>query len=311
MQLFHQHVTHGARLAPITVAATEQAGIGIRSPVAESAPFAQAGSYYLTHLRATPLVVAGMMPTILTPLEEEKPVVCPEACNVLSSETTYASRIAPYLRALGTLRFGRRAVLPSVVNDASAAVADAWDRALDRSEGVPGEYDVLRVLVKHYPRPDAPGRCITIQTDVYTVPDRYLDWGGAINATDVGARLPGYVVRLRRTVQTEGDALRLVEASIEVLERLHVGGPQVVYGELLGEPSLRNDEQRNAHFEDFGATRRRGLLWLDRSYGRGTPRPWSRAYAIRIRHEEEPAEAQAAALPADWVEALRGLVERL
>ncbi len=272
---------------------------------------ANVGSYYLTHLRTTPLVVTEMTPTILTPLPEYKPEGWPAACHVLSSDRTYASRVAPYLRAVGALRFGRRAALPSVVNAVSAAVADTWGRALARSEGRPGGNDVLRVIVKHYPRHEAPGRCITIQADVYTVPDRYLDWGGVLHVGEVGVRLPGYVVRLRRTVQTEGGAPRLVEASIEVLERFRVGGAVVAYGKALGEPSLTSDDQRNAHFEDFGATLRRGLLWVDRSYGRGTPRPWSRAYAIRTRSEEEPVETQAAALPADWVEALRGLVERL
>jgi len=302
-----------ARFVSAIVAAAGLVGCGAPPdrPLAVDTPItrARSGSYYLEHHKRSAFLVDSMHPTLMTPLDERKPDVCPEACIVLGAKTTYAEIIRPYVLAVGNLDFGRLGTLSDLANAVSEELEEAWSSTLSIVTEAVDVRRPVRVLIKHYPARMTPGRCITVQMDVYTVADRYLDWRGTLGAGEASARIPGHIIRLRRTLQMDEPAPRLVEAWIEVLEAITIGDDTFNYKEHLRLTALPEDPERTAHFEDFAAGRRFGFVWFDESHGKGKARV--SAFAYQAHTKDGRVQAHTSEIPEAWRAALLRIVGRI
>jgi len=311
-----------ALVAGILVGASACGGVADTAPDVQpaSACAGLVGSFYLDAVRPGRIDVHAMTPTLLSPRKECIPESCPSHLQDLPEGRTGGALARDYFCALGRLAFGHQAAAGELVNDVSRRLAAHWrDLQHIAVEGARSTHP-LRVLITHYPRLAAPGRCVTLRATFYTVPDAYFD-GRA--GEDEGRRypLPGALVRLSKTWQLEGGKPRIVEAWIEVAAGVDRMGPPPPFGKMLGVRGLAADTERDAHFDDLGGGRRWGLGWFDRAYGlAGEARPTlgtdageqleaGRFWAGTWRRQDRVTET--GRLPEAWAQALRTMMVRL
>jgi hypothetical protein len=164
----------------------------------------------------------------------------------------------------------------------------------------------------HYPRRDLPGRCIGIQVSFHDLADPMVEDDGPAAeefAQSLRERFqaPGMLFEIRQVWQLDGAEPRLIEATLELtdkFDRLMKRNPVLGY---LGDPDVEKitfDKARGSHFAAHGGGHRRGLLWVDKSFGVGAPDPWSASYCMR------PARAPESPLPPAVVKALKEFVSR-
>ena len=187
----------------------------------------------------------------------------------------------PYLEAVGAFAgdSGRGA--------AAGELARVWRRLREQARGGVGEHPV-RIFVNHYPRPDLPGRCVTLDVVVHTLPDPYLEGDRAwlqSNRTRLqrSEEIEGVLFEVRKTFQLEGGAPRLIEAGIEATTRIQHFAPRRREGWFSDRRVARivSDGLDGMHFMIYGGGKRVGMVWCDRSFGQGEPDPWAVAYRRR------------------------------
>jgi hypothetical protein len=269
-------------------------------------------SYFLRKVRGAGIEIDKMSPRLISPLAEEAHLPPRKNCVVLPGKGDYAG-IRPYLVAMGELdlQAPKEGELAREVTD---ALAKTW-KELRAVAGKPVGTPLLRILTKHYPRDDLPGRCFTIQVTFFTVRDPYFDDGGL--TPELAERVKGKVVdglmfEVRKTYQTKNAQRRLIEAEVEVTEK--VGGyfGRKSFPQLSGLESVSGfagDEFFGAHFQLYGGGERRGLVWYDRSFGLGKADVWAGVFRA-IRSSEAAQKVKTAKLPPKLTAALLSLVER-
>ena len=231
-------------------------------------------SYYLGAYRNGVVPVRRMTPLLLSTREHERvPASCPPELVVRPG----AGQTAAFVEALGALG------LPAQTDDlfvknTTDRIVDGWQTVQAAARGA-AETPPLRVIVKHYPRPALPGRCFTIEVGFYDFDDPLFEGKQARRLPDS----PGHLLEWRKTYQTQGGNVRLVEASLEMQQDVAYGPLRWHIGELLRErPELAplRDEDAGQHLRDMGAGERRGLLWFDLACGLGPTQPYACAYKI-------------------------------
>jgi len=181
------------------------------------------------------------------------------------------------------------------VSEAANMIAQRVRTAVGTTEGPP-----LRVFTRRWARPDLPGRCVTVAVTFYDVPDPF------IGATGYGP-WPGILFDVRKTYQLAGGETRLVEAAVE--EHTDVGRGRMREPHLLLAGVETASTHEVAHFEDYGAGRRRVHLWIDRSWGaREEPDVFARR--ILAVAGRSPPRIEVEQLPDGDAAALRAFVER-
>jgi len=267
--------------------------------------------YYLTALRTTGLDIDAMTPTLLSPLSRENvPADCPERMAVVTGDDSHAKTIKPFFDAVGAPGLsGTEAT--GLKGQAARQLERVW-RVLNSLANGPVSTPPLRILYKHYPRPDLPGKCIALHATVYTVIDTYFDQERfKHDPAKPDQELRGVIFELRKTYQLEGEKPRLVEALIESHESIHMGR-RFILRELIGDkaPKPLADHESSAHFIAYSGGLRFGLVWVDRSAGIGQPAPWARAYSIKGGSMAKRPDARMEQLPAVFVRRLIELVGR-
>ena len=203
-----------------------------------------------------------------------------------------------YLQSVG-------AALPLGDGDVAHELADAF---ADLHRRAPS----LKAFVSYYPRRDLPGRCVAIQTVFHDLPDPMIENDG--EAAEQFARdlhdhffAPGMLFEVRQVWQLEGDRPRLIEATVELTDEFERLMERNVPKSMFGDADVERitcDIARGGHFRPFGGGARRGLLWVDRSFGIGQARPWSAAYRLRPTREFDTD------LAPELIEALREFATR-
>ncbi len=243
-------------------------------------------SYYLSRLCDSGHDPAKPGMLLLTPRAVPVPPGLQDRLSVRMANDSYERDIRPYLEALGTPGFEPAGeLLPAVAGH----LEQAWELLRDLAQGPAGD-PPLRVLIQHHPRPALPGRCVTIQTTFYTVPDPALDTSTMPRSrTD---RVRGQILQVRKTYQLDAEPRRLIHASVEAQPEVMVHGPRSNLGSLAGREDvsrLAADEVGEAHFAALGGGARYGLAWFDLSAGLDEPQEWGAAFRIRWpRNAAEP-----------------------
>ena len=268
-------------------------------------------SYYLSHLRDRVLAVSDMTPVLVSGRTSETiPPTCPERLVVVTSVKQYADAVLPFMDAVGPPDFGpvpAEGLAPGVV----ARIEKFWRELRKRAQAPPRDAPV-RIIVRHYPRPELPGRCYTVHVFFYDMLDPAFDareyelvrWGKK--------PLEGGLIEWRKTYQTQGAAPRLIEAAVEAQPRVMpgMGRPSGIdiFGKKLGgrlkDPSVK-------HFWDLGGGDRYGLAWYDLSNGVGDPEPWARVYHIEWHDLERNMLVTDEEAPAGPIERLKEIIKRL
>jgi len=261
-------------------------------------------SYYLGTYRRGVVPVRRMTPLLLSTREHERvPASCPPELVVRPG----AGQAAAFVEALGAL--GLPAQTDDLfVKDTTGRIVDGWRTVQAAARGA-AETRPLRVLVKHYPRPALPGRCFTIEASFYDAGDPLIDGKDARRLADS----PAHLFEWRKTYQTQGGILRLVEASLEMQHDVSYGPLRWHIGEFLRErPGLvrLHDEDAGQHFRDMGGGERRGVLWFDLACGLGPTQPYGCAYKILGSWAGEP-DWRTRPLPAATAAALVRAVRKL
>ncbi len=284
------------------------------------------GSFYLGTVRPGVIAVDEMKPTLLSPRVECLPAACPQDLQNLPGGRPVPELIRDYFCALGPLALGHQTAAGSLANDVSRRLAAHWRALRAASLATRVASPPLRILVKHYPRPDAPGHCVTLCATFYNVPDPHFDRAGGPEGPlgedgEREERLPGALVRLSGTWQLVGGEARLVEAWIEAAAGLDRTGAPPPFRDMLGVRGLAVDGERDAHFDDLGAGRRWGLGWFDRAYGlQGEARPSTgsdpaaegpRDRFWRGMWRMQHGETVTGPLPDAWLRALRAVILRV
>ena len=201
----------------------------------------------------------------------------------------------------------------ALAREVTAELSKTWTRLREIADK-PVREPLLRILTKHYPRRDLPGRCFTIQVTFFTVRDPYFDEGGLtaellerIN----GKTIEGVLFDVRKTYQMR-DKRRLIEAELEVTTtvRAHFGRkgfPELSHVDAIS--VFANDTFFGAHFQPYGGGERLGLVWYDVSCGLGPARAWTAAFRAE-RMTEKATKVKTSALDAELAAAFKALVER-
>ncbi len=158
---------------------------------------------------------------------------------------------------------------------------------------LPAQSEQMRGVVSHYPRRDLPGKCVAITTVFHTLPDEHImeDMPGVqrlLLRLGDGRATAGMLFEVRQVWQTEGDEPRLIEATVEVTDRFRSRAMRDIHTGLFRNGAVNRitiDMTRAGHLSKYGGGTRRGLIWCDRSFGIGQPRPYSAAYRIRPHSE--------------------------
>jgi len=296
-----QTVSQEPAAAPRAVVAKRPASNTTTQPFdATLAARAALGSHFVDTYLGGVVAAQQSSCTVLTPKRSETPHPPNPDLRVVSGNGTNASA-RDWFDALGRLRLGEdRNQL-----GARTALEAHWDNLLSLARG-PASTPPLRVLIKHYPRPELPGRCHVVHATAYTAEDPYLDHPKAHGA------VRGVIFDLRKTYQLAGDAPRLIEAQIEVHTELSYGEGKMPLGHILNRDDLGPialDDGWSGHFEKFAGGTRFGMVWLDVACGIGDAAAWSRAYRITSEHGDRH-RVETEPLTATQVKALLEFVSR-
>jgi len=267
-------------------------------------------SHYLRFVRPVeeraghPWNVKRMLPRLLSPFPREKHAPPMPQCRALPGDGTYARRIQPYFDALSSpfaelhsaahsSGSGVRTILQSIKKECDALRA--------RLTHPPGANPV-RILTKHYPRPDLPGRCVTLHVTLFSVPDPWFDDGGLtpeLLERRRGQRIDGRFVELRMTLRLDTEQPRLIEAEVSASPEIVGAFHRESIAAQLRSPELDavdGDDFYGAHFQ---------------IYGGGKPRMWSRAYSTERATEEQRYDIKLLDIDAATAQALLALVRKL
>ncbi|MCZ6573345.1 MAG: hypothetical protein O7C98_09285 [Planctomycetota bacterium] len=270
-------------------------------------------SYYLSRLRGRVLAVSDMTPVLVSGRTSETiPPTCPERLVVVTSVKQYADAVLPFMDAVGTPDFG---ALPAdgLAGKVVARIQKFWGVLRERAQAPPRDAPV-RIIVRHYPRPELPGRCYTVHVIFYDVLDPVFDAREyqLVRRVESGKPLEGGLIEWRKTYQTQGAAPRLIEAAVEaqpcVLPGMERPSGIDIFGKKLGgrlkDPSVK-------HFWDLGGGDRYGLAWYDLSNGVGDPEPWARVYHVEWHDPEGNMLVTDEEAPAGPIERLKEIIKRL
>ena len=287
--------------APRELAAKRPASTTTQPFDATLAARAALGSHFVDTYLGGVVAAQQSTCTVLTPKRSETPHPPNPDLRVISGNGTNASA-RDWFDALGRLRLGgERSKLGT-----RTALQTHWDNLLSLAKG-PASTPPLRVLIKHYPRPELPGRCHVVHATAYTAEDPYLD-----HPKDQDA-VRGVIFDLRKTYQLAGDAPRLIEAQIEVHTELSYGEGKMPLGHILNRDDLGPvalDDGWSGHFEKFAGGTRFGMVWLDIACGIGDAAAWSRAYRITTGAHGDRHRVETEPLTATQVKALLEFVSR-
>ena len=268
-----------------------------------------AGSFYRHAFDVPSWSVSKMTPTIISPARHENRRFCHAAIRV--SQAGYEELIRPYMQALGPLDFGRQRSAGPLANLVSRNIAASWQHLDEQARGEPVSGQLVRVLVQHFPWEETPGRCVTLATTFYDVPDLYLDRARCEDQSWYETTADRTWVRLVKSYQLAQQTPRLVCAWIETTRDLRIAdAAEIDYAGMLDRPELADANVVNAHWENLTGGTRLGLVWMDLSFGRGEVRPWSRAYRIHGGYSDSGPEVETGPLPDRWAAALREVVTR-
>jgi hypothetical protein len=232
---------------------------------------------------------------------------------IRSGAGSYAGEIRPYLEALGRVPLRAPVEGRPLAREATSAILQLLTRMTSIAAGPVGT-PPLRAMVKHYPRPEFDGRCVTIQVVFYTVPDPHFDrtvYAAMIREGGLGQEVRGALLEFRKSYRLDGGTPRLFEAEAEAHAEVQLARRRETYAGMQPDAEIRQigiDPAASAHFAEVGGGLRIGLLWMDRSMGVGPARPHACAYRISPSPSEGGAALESAPLPESLVEALLALV---
>ena len=177
--------------------------------------------------------------------------------------------------------------------DADPASAAVHTELAEAFEGLGDRLERLQLVVTHYPRPDLPGRCFALVVAFHDLPDPHIVQDRAryrrfLMRDGREPPMSGVLFEVRQVWQTAGGAPRLIEATVEVTDRLTAAGGRNFGSSMFSNARVSEitcDITRGGHFGQYGRGTRRGLIWCDRSQGIGPPEPWSAAYRVSPRRE--------------------------
>lgn len=265
-------------------------------------------SYYLSNFRPGGLEVSETASILLSPRSVENiPAACPPGLTVLYGKDSYATHIAPWLRAM-SLDFPREEAEPLAADAAEALTRAAGEMAA--IAGGPVGTPPLRILVRHYPRPGLRGRCFTVAITMANVVDPWFDQDIFARQTARAEERPpvrGTLIEIRKTYQDGGGEVRLIEARVQVQQRLRLMPLPLDLPELIGDErvhAVATDSQSSAHYTVMGGGERLGLVWYDLSAGMGPPDPWSAAYSLAYADPARPPELKLGRLTPGLLDAL-------
>lgn len=162
-----------------------------------------------------------------------------------------------------------------IARECARGVQEVWRKLREVARGEVGE-PPLRAFVNHYPRKDLPGRCVTVQTVFYTVPDVWIeqDRGRAfalIERLHRNEQVEGRLFEVRQTWRLDGKKPRLIGALLEATRALRRAVPRHIEKPDLPQPAGRFlvDSVCGAHFPMHGGGDRFGFLWYDAKLGAG------------------------------------------
>jgi len=279
---------------------------------------AQAGgesSYYFSHLWRGGLDVKEMTPLMVSARPNEQALPdCPERLAIVGKEGGYAESVLPFLEAVEPPAMRGGAGLAKTVLGEMRSRWETLRSIAHRPLGDPP----LRILVKHYPRPDLAGRCVSIQVTFYDVPDMYFDRAALLADPESppvqGKRIRGAILDLYRTYQLSGNQPRLIQALAEVSAPVLLLPQRLPITQILRRPDDVSpgsiDGVFASHFLAYGGGVRQGLLWIDRSNGIGKPAAFSTAYRVVRRRMRQSPSIETGAIPASLVAALKDWVSR-
>lgn len=269
-----------------------------------------ARGFYLGSLRTGGIDVAALTPFVVTPLESDAVTAdCPPGL-VLRRDPDYRATILPHVDAVGSIALGA-----SSEGSLLAQVAEGLDRTWRTISSIargPVGVPALRVLVKHYPREDLPGRCVAIETTWYTTRDALLEGG----EPPAPGPIRGAHFTLARLYQLQRGGPRMVAARMEAwtgIEAVDACGRAEASDNQWAERAesmvraVASDPYARAHFGYLGGGRRVGAVWLDRSLGLANEAPWSACFDVDARGGTARVEE---GLPAPVVQSLVTLVSR-
>ena len=268
-------------------------------------------SYFLRKIRGPGIEIDTMSPRLISPLVKEFHKPPRPGCVVLPGKGDYTN-IRPYLDAMGKMEFPAPED-GGLAREVTDALAKSWKDLLATTSKPVGT-PLLRILTKHYPRIDLPGRCFTIQVTFFTVRDPYFDDRMTPELLEriKGKVIDGLMFEVRKTYQTKNARRHLIEAEVEVSEEVVGYFGRKGFAQLSGLKSVAgfaHDTFFGAHFQPYGGGQRRGLVWFDRSFGLGKADVWTAAFRA-IRSSEAAQEVKTAELPPKVAAALLSLVER-
>ena len=138
-------------------------------------------------------------------------------------------------------------------------LAEHWQEVVALARR-PADETHFHVFVMHYPRPELPGRCVTLHVTFSNVRDP------AFHAKRPAAPRRGLLFSIRKTYRLDGDAPRLIEAAIEAHDA-RPGRALVPAGHLLHDTlgDVARDDEAMAHYADLGGGRRTGYAWTEKA----------------------------------------------
>ncbi len=263
-------------------------------------------SFYLREIRKAGLNVEVMQPYIVTPHACDKlSGDCPDEVELIAADDTYATKVRPYVQALGRIAFPPTAGLERVAETLNRE----WTAIRTVANGKPAE-PPLRVVATLYPRERDPGHCVTVRATFATVPDPLFEKEAA-RAPEV----QGVLYMLWKTYQLAGDEPKLIEAGVEVTTDIKTFGWRSDIATVAKPKDLpqtwTRDKLAGGHFYGFGGGTRLGMTWIDRSAGKRAVDPWAAVYTIDQHVETDTPTVEIAPMPEAWKAHLLELIERL
>ncbi|MEE8106888.1 MAG: hypothetical protein V3T86_15245 [Planctomycetota bacterium] len=272
------------------------AGGVLAHPSRAKQPVQDGDSHYLAAIWKNGPEVDRMTPRLLTPKATEEHAPPRENCLAVTSKDGYKSCILPYIRSVGTIALAPLAAKNKLARRITQSLDEAWAALTKEANGKPGANRVLRILTKHYPRKDLPGRCFTLHVTFFTVRDPYFDESddlAAVLERTRGKPVAGTMFELRKTYRMEDGKRRLIEGGIEVSPNVQARIQRRGFAEASKNDLARRfvDVFHGAHFQLYGGGTRHGFAWYDLSLGSGPVKEWSTAYTIE-RNTDGPEQIE-------------------
>jgi len=271
-------------------------------------------SHYLAAIWKKGAAVERMTPRLLTPKAAEAFAPPRENCEAITSADGYKSAILPYVESVGPVALQPHAADSEFAKKITRSLDAAWAAVTKKANSEPVDGSILRVLTKHYPRPDLPGSCFTLHVTFFTVRDPFFDGGedmASLLRRMHGKTVPGTMYELRKTYRMKDGERRLIEAQIEASPNVTVRMQRRGFAEVSKRPEAKRflDAFHGAHFQLYGGGSRHGFVWYDQSLGEGNVRAYSAAYIIE-RETDGPAKIETGDVAPAMLEAVLTIIKR-